>query len=39
MQCVHDCITVDVVVRSPMKLYKPHALDLTLANMWVRSSS
>jgi len=31
--------TVHVVVRSLMKLYNPHALDLTIANAWVRSSS
>jgi len=33
----HPC--VHVVVRSLMKLYNPHALDLTIANTWVRSSS
>ena len=31
--------SVHVVVRSLMKLYQPHALDLTIANAWVRSSS
>ena len=30
---------VHEVVRSLMKLYNPHALDLTIANAWVRSSS
>jgi len=31
--------SVYVVVRSLMKLYNPHALDLTIVNTWVRSSS
>jgi len=31
--------TVHVVVRSLVKLYNSHALDLTIANTWVRSSS
>jgi len=34
-----SAVNVHVVVRSLMKLYNPHALDLTIANAWVRSSS
>jgi len=30
---------VHVVFGSLVRLYKPHALDLTIANAWVRSSS
>jgi len=33
------CQNVLEIVRSLMKLYNPHALDLTIANVWVLSSS
>jgi len=31
--------TVHVVLGSLVRLYKPHALDLTIANTWIRPSS
>ena len=41
--CCVDCVIhhelVHEIVRSLMKLYNPHALDLTIDNAWVRSSS